>query len=355
MNNNLFRFATSELSQDAFICWTANWFNDQRNPALHKMAEEFISLLSGIKEISEVKVVRQFQKIDVLLIVNQTTAVIVEDKTFTSEHDDQINRYEEYLKDAMTQNGYLELDGIRYVISNIVSVYLKTGALYPEDESNGNLTGIKKILRKDMLALTEKYKGYSEIVYDYWENLDDLDKWYLGCEENYHSGQFNAAFQNSYGQLICMKDLFQGKMFFEFSEQDIEINSASSRGRPYTWAWLWGRNDWYWLGYRLDSDSGGYCLALKQYRNYKKSPARDVIRQQKAAMFVEMQVYLKEHLASLPLKYVLGGNNQSYNESTLVKFYFKDNDIILLRKYLCNLAESMLGEYLKRTPSIDLK
>jgi len=25
--NNLFSFATSELSQDAFICWCLNWIN----------------------------------------------------------------------------------------------------------------------------------------------------------------------------------------------------------------------------------------------------------------------------------------------------------------------------------------
>lgn len=26
--NNLFSFATSELSQDAFICWCLNWINE---------------------------------------------------------------------------------------------------------------------------------------------------------------------------------------------------------------------------------------------------------------------------------------------------------------------------------------
>ena len=27
MKNNLFNFATSELSQDGFICWCLNWIN----------------------------------------------------------------------------------------------------------------------------------------------------------------------------------------------------------------------------------------------------------------------------------------------------------------------------------------
>lgn len=26
-NNNLYEFATKELSQDVFLCWLINWFN----------------------------------------------------------------------------------------------------------------------------------------------------------------------------------------------------------------------------------------------------------------------------------------------------------------------------------------
>ena len=29
--NNIFNFATSELSQDAFICWLCNWVNFDDN------------------------------------------------------------------------------------------------------------------------------------------------------------------------------------------------------------------------------------------------------------------------------------------------------------------------------------
>lgn len=31
MKNSIFEFATGELSQDAFICWCANWFNDDQS------------------------------------------------------------------------------------------------------------------------------------------------------------------------------------------------------------------------------------------------------------------------------------------------------------------------------------
>lgn len=37
MKNNIFSFATGELSQDAFICWAINWFNDDRKPKLQEI------------------------------------------------------------------------------------------------------------------------------------------------------------------------------------------------------------------------------------------------------------------------------------------------------------------------------
>lgn len=42
--NNLFSFATSELSQDAFICWCLNWIN-YPNEELYPMAKDIFSKL----------------------------------------------------------------------------------------------------------------------------------------------------------------------------------------------------------------------------------------------------------------------------------------------------------------------
>ena len=150
MRNNLFTYATSELSQDAFICWCANWHNDDSKPKLRELSHRFISLLSDIKEISSVAVYRQFNKIDVLLVVNDTTAIIVEDKTFTSEHDNQISKYNQILHKLLGKSGFLEIGGNRHKISDIKSVYLKTGNLYPEDEANANLDDVIIIIEKDI-------------------------------------------------------------------------------------------------------------------------------------------------------------------------------------------------------------
>ena len=128
MRNNIFEFATGELSQDAFICWCANWFNDDSKPRLKDMSVELMRKFTGIEDIKSVMVCRQFSqdvyiddkklalKIDVLLVVNDKIAVIVEDKTYTSEHDNQIQRY---------------VDGIKYLAANA-----KEGQNFYFDEDN---------------------------------------------------------------------------------------------------------------------------------------------------------------------------------------------------------------------------
>ena len=114
IRNSLFSFATSELSQDAFICWCLNWFNDASKPVLQEMAKKIIFKLTNVEEffvekIVSVDIFRQFSrkvkvdnksihvKIDVLVIVNNDIAVIIEDKTYSNEHDQQIERYKKGL------------------------------------------------------------------------------------------------------------------------------------------------------------------------------------------------------------------------------------------------------------------
>ena len=85
MKNNLFEFATGELSQDAMICWCINWFNYSDRPRLQQMAKEILVSISGINDIKTVSIHQQYNKIDILLIINDKIPVIIEDKIFTSE------------------------------------------------------------------------------------------------------------------------------------------------------------------------------------------------------------------------------------------------------------------------------
>src|SRR5262245_58648749 len=119
---NLFDFATSELSQDAFICWLSSWANPElkeQNRALHATATAFLDRLLGVCKLPEpsdyrsVKVERQFNHIDVLLLINGEIAIIIEDKVNTKDHADQLRRYKEVAQEFPNHR--------------IAAVYLKTG------------------------------------------------------------------------------------------------------------------------------------------------------------------------------------------------------------------------------------
>ena len=53
--NNIFKFATTELSQDAFICWCINFFNYDCN--LKKLSIDLLKKFN-IKNIDKIAIVQ---------------------------------------------------------------------------------------------------------------------------------------------------------------------------------------------------------------------------------------------------------------------------------------------------------
>src|SRR5688500_7119832 len=105
---NVFDFATSELSQDAFICWLAAWADPAHrinNEPLHGMATAFLDRLLEVGNVprpagyQSVEVHAQWNNIDVLLVVNDDTDIIIEDKTNTKDHSDQLKRYKQNVEE----------------------------------------------------------------------------------------------------------------------------------------------------------------------------------------------------------------------------------------------------------------
>ena len=340
--NNLFEFATGELSQDAFLCWCANWTNF-KNETLFEMGRAFVERVSDIHDIRSVDIYRQYEKIDVLLIVNDAVAVIIEDKTFTSEHDNQIIRYKDILNKKM-KNGELVIEHKKYNITDIKTIFLKTGNFYSYDEQIAQSEFVDKVInRKDMMEFVKGYVTYSEIVNDFYLRLVDLDNWYRNFEDLYQEKNYDEALKEHWGQYFCAKDIFGGKkMFGEFSNANIIIENGSSFGRPYTWIWLWGKKDWYWLGYRIDCDNQGYFISLRLYRNCKNAENESIILNQKKEMYDNMKYRFKELSETYGLKVKLGGNRSGYNESEIGKLYFYENDIGKLKDNLYDIAKELV-------------
>jgi hypothetical protein len=120
---NLFQFAKGELSQDAFICWLASWADPAHkanHEALHTTAVAFLNKLFEAGKTSKpdgyrsIKIHRQRNGIDILLEVNGDAVIIIEDKTNTTHHDNQLERYKKAVADEYPEH-------------RIAAVYLKTG------------------------------------------------------------------------------------------------------------------------------------------------------------------------------------------------------------------------------------
>src|SRR5687768_7870157 len=105
---NILAYATSELSQDAWICWlVANLDCDER-PELRGAARDFVARLwnvarpgdaitaADVGDLREQHPLTQHERIDVLFEVGirgRRVVFIVEDKTDTTHHFEQLARY----------------------------------------------------------------------------------------------------------------------------------------------------------------------------------------------------------------------------------------------------------------------
>ncbi|PWW31392.1 PD-(D/E)XK nuclease superfamily protein [Cytobacillus oceanisediminis] len=105
---NLFQYATSELSQDAFLCWLMAWSEEpyrSLDRPLHEAAVDFMGMIFNahnlpVPVIESISIQRQFKALDILVIVNDTYAILIEDKTFTKDHSNQLARYRAAVKAA---------------------------------------------------------------------------------------------------------------------------------------------------------------------------------------------------------------------------------------------------------------
>jgi hypothetical protein len=198
MKPNIFTYATSELSQDAFFCWLLEWSKDEyRNDNMHKLSLDFINYIlrstgkSSIESVKELKIERQDQKIDFYAIFNNSVIIMFEDKTETKQHDNQLKKYKNimeskfkgkqisyvYIKsdiiwkderDAVEDAGYYQIDIFEMI--NILKPY----------QDNEIYDGyLKNILQKVNVYNTYRNKPYSEWKnnFEAWKGLySQLDK-----------------------------------------------------------------------------------------------------------------------------------------------------------------------------------
>ena len=166
---NIFSFATSELSQDAMFAYLIKWA-DPKNMSFDKemcqLGQSFLKLLTSSEKliINSVEVGRQWKNIDIWVEINHDTILIIEDKTNTSIHDNQLDRYRAIIEEEYKGKRNIQLFS-----------YVKTG-----NEPKVVLEDIKKkgyntINRSQVLAVLKTYSGNNPIVLNYKDSLQALE------------------------------------------------------------------------------------------------------------------------------------------------------------------------------------
>lgn len=168
---NLFEFATSELSQDAFLCWLMTWSPQEYrmlDQSLHEAAIDFISVIFNmlplpVPTIQSIDIRRQFKSLDILAIVNDKYAILIEDKTYTNDHSNQLIRYREAVKEA-------------YPHLTQLPVYYKIAdqSHYLSPESAG-YTPLKRKMMLEILERGIKNGVQNTIFVNYYRHLKQLE------------------------------------------------------------------------------------------------------------------------------------------------------------------------------------
>lgn len=170
---NLFKFASSELSQDAMLCWLAHWGDPTsatHDLALHHLGQKFLQTVfkkhgRRMPEIvKSIEIKRQYRNIDVLLVINDAIAVCIVDKVGTTEHSEQLQRYLVGLK----EDGFSE--------DQIIPVYVQTG-------EQGSYRGVRAagyevMRRRELIAPFLAYQeqgGSDSIARDFHDYLTDIE------------------------------------------------------------------------------------------------------------------------------------------------------------------------------------
>ena len=182
MKPNLFNYATSELSQDAFLLWLLEWANpsnSEYDPELHLTSKVFLRRIIDVDDEFDIKSVvckKQQYHIDVLAIVNNEIAVIIEDKINTQEHGNQIARYRQQLETAL---------GSQY---DIKCVYLKTvNECLTNLRKNADSGNFKIFMRRDLLSILEKSDSDNVILRDFVSRIKFIEE----CTNQYKSKPYH--------------------------------------------------------------------------------------------------------------------------------------------------------------------
>ena len=220
MDNNIFKFATKELSQDAFLCWCINWVNQTSNSVLYDLGADVLKTMlfnelykNKLKELKNdleranvhINIIRQFNittydnenkkenknRMDIVLTIKakkENYVVIIEDKidsklNINKNGVNQLERYkkgmEKLLKGAnnKTKAEKIDLLGLSSEDcknSKVIPVLVKTGEITAYEKNLGyrivNASKLSNVIEKYIELVDSDYRIF---IKDFCENLKE--------------------------------------------------------------------------------------------------------------------------------------------------------------------------------------
>jgi hypothetical protein len=167
---NLFEFATSELSQDAVLCWCIAWADSKyaaTDPALHALARDLIT--SMFREANAkapegdytVVIKPQLEHVDIVAEIGADHLLVIEDKVHSSEHSNQLKVYAKALAKL-------------YPNRSRAFIFLKTGdqSSYSSVETDGWTT----FRRMKLLEVLRRGSDCTNAIYrDFLASLEAME------------------------------------------------------------------------------------------------------------------------------------------------------------------------------------
>ena len=329
---NLFDFATSELSQDAFLAWLVAAAAREDRLDLRAAGRGFIAWLcrrahpASDVAIDAIELVHgpilQDQHIDLWFVAKVATehvAFVIEDKTTTSHHSDQLSEYEKRIAEAGETRGLAK-----------VFIYLKTGFHFERDEEvrerEWRVVGLR-----ELVAFLDEHEPTSDIYLDYRSRARRL----LAERDAVLAGLWTDADQG-----VLRHDYAQYELLRKLSQQlrDLQppcvTTGRSIGGAP--WAQLrfcavpdlYGKKAGELLFHRVDRRADKYYLSTRQYAPL---PDDGNARQQKLARLRLYQAHFRAAWADAagPLKAgKISGDLRGAKESEIGVLFFDETNTV---------------------------
>jgi hypothetical protein len=322
-------YAPKELSTDAFLAW---FFKEMEvNPVIADYRSQVFHALGLTTEgeiPDEIKPKLQSGNVDLLLhfkVNNTPRRILFENKTSSTFHSDQLNRYRERFPNCD-----------KYI-------YFKIG--YVDTWERQNLQGYQLISARDFHQAISFLAPYHQIIDQYCAFLKDV--WISEEEKVFASLAISCptAFQSAIGQRHLIGELYdqlkKSDPFLKFKK------GVNMNGTPWTQLDICRREGYYegkneTLFWRVDSRAGRTYLRINQYAAIPMDQ-HEIVAHKKRRLRA-----LRELASNISADYDLKPgklSNKGVCESEVIIFFFDENPYGLLKGLLPELTKKLQSQY----------